>query len=495
MPHCYFLRKTGYPERLDTAMKKELLRITNLNYQDHQRNAMTGIHLCVFEGDCIGFLGLADSGKNFFLDFLCGEIEENLENYHIYLYGERVIDTKELRQAVYRMRDAKHIVESWTVAEYIGLAKSRWLLLKSEREHQEKEADLYFRKLGISIRASAKMRDLDEYEKMMVDVVKAISLGCRLIVMEGEFEDLLPEELEKFHDIVRKILAEYGMGLIFNMNSSQAMMKYMQRYVIFRDGKIIKKCRPEDIQSKSQLERYLLGSVQNKKKKRLDEMVKQTIPEWKQDQEVGYSIHNLQLGNDRISNLDFEKGRICTFLSLDDTRREQLFQILSGRKGDRSTWWLIENQAVPTDRLSELTEKGIASVRKLSSREESFSNMTVNENLLLPSLQKLGSLEYVRSESQLRKMKFEIKYFNANQTALVKNLDMNDYITLSMEKWYLFNPKLLILLDPFEQCDVYGVSIIKSYIMKMRRRGTAVIIIKAKEEYITDISDEIINLD
>ena len=63
-----------------------------------------------------------------------------------------------------------------------------------------------------------------------------------------------------------------------------------------------------------------------------------------------------------------------------------------------------------------------------------------------------------------------------------------------MERWYVLKPKVLILLEPFLHCDVYGTSIIKSYIKKFTDMGTAVIIIKAREKNIADISNRIIKL-
>ena len=81
------------------------------------------------------------------------------------------------------------------------------------------------------------------------------------------------------------------------------------------------------------------------------------------------------------------------------------------------------------------------------------------------------------------------------QHMLAGSLEINDVISMTLERWYIYNPRVLILFEPFVMCDAYGVSIVKSYIKKFVSRGTAVIMIKSREEYVEDISDQIIRLE
>ena len=77
---------------------------------------------------------------------------------------------------------------------------------------------------------------------------------------------------------------------------------------------------------------------------------------------------------------------------------------------------------------------------------------------------------------------------------ILKDDETNLRIQVMMERWFIFKPKVIVLLEPFLHCDVYGVSIIKSYIKKFSDIGTAVIIVKAREKDIMDISEKIIKI-
>jgi len=50
------------------------------------------------------------------------------------------------------------------------------------------------------------------------------------------------------------------------------------------------------------------------------------------------------------------------------------------------------------------------------------------------------------------------------------------------------------LFEPFFHCDIFGISLVKSYIKKFTGIGTTVIIVKSRKEYAEDISDRIISI-
>lgn len=74
-------------------------------------------------------------------------------------------------------------------------------------------------------------------------------------------------------------------------------------------------------------------------------------------------------------------------------------------------------------------------------------------------------------------------------------LRVNERIRMTLERWYIFNPIVLILFEPFALCDVNGVDIVKKYVKKFANKGTTVIIVNTREEYVEDISDRIVHIE
>ncbi|MFQ7133079.1 MAG: hypothetical protein ACLRQC_13055, partial [Dorea formicigenerans] len=64
----------------------------------------------------------------------------------------------------------------------------------------------------------------------------------------------------------------------------------------------------------------------------------------------------------------------------------------------------------------------------------------------------------------------------------------------TLERWYIFNPMVLILFEPFALCDVKDVAVVKKYVKRFANKGTTVVIINTREEYVEDISDRIVHI-
>ena len=336
-----------------------------------------------------------------------------------------------------------------------------------------------------------KMRELTELEKRVVDLVKAGKAGAKIVIVEDEFEGMGQADTKKFAGIMKGIIAG-RMAVIVNSHSNMIASLLSDKYVIFSKGRIVKKCQKNYIKNDAHLERFLLRDTVISKKMSLDSYaLKQTS-----EKNIVYCIKDMRLSEGRMEDFYFFKGEIVTFLALDMREKERIFMVLSGRRNEEGTSYIMDSKKYGGTNTDIFAGKKIVSIKCLGSQEEIFTEMSVGENLLLPSLQKISSLEYIISSNKMSRMLTEdMKTGEAEQSEIAGNLEMNELISLTLERWYIYHPRVLVLFEPFVECDMYGVSIVKSYIKKFANRGTSVIIVKSREEYVEDISDRMIRLD
>ena len=472
-------------------MKKEILRINNLNFHYTMTGKLENISLCIFEGECVGFLGLTYSGKDLLLQLLNGEIEEKEQEFSAYIAGQKIAGSRKLKEHVYRMTASNYTIDDWTVAEYIGLVAADWFQMVFRGRALEEETENYFREQGLELDVTRKMRELTELEKRVVDLVKAGKAGAKIVIVEDEFEGMGQADTKKFAGIMKGIIAG-RMAVIVNSHSNMIASLLSDKYVIFSKGRIVKKCQKNYIKNDAHLERFLLRDTVISKKMSLDSYaLKQTS-----EKNIVYCIKDMRLSEGRMEDFYFFKGEIVTFLALDMREKERIFMVLSGRRNEEGTSYIMDSKKYGGTNTDIFAGKKIVSIKCLGSQEEIFTEMSVGENLLLPSLQKISSLEYIISSNKMSRMLTEdMKTGEAEQSEIAGNLEMNELISLTLERWYIYHPRVLVLFEPFVECDMYGVSIVKSYIKKFANRGTSVIIVKSREEYVEDISDRMIRLD
>ena len=472
-------------------MKKEILRINNLNYRHSPTRFLENISFCALAGECIGFVGLTYSGKNLLSHFLCGDFDDNPGGQDIRVCDKRIFDKKELKEAVYRISASNYVIDDWSVAEYIGLVDANWFRMIWKKRTLEEKAAAYFDELDIPFDVSRKLKELSELEKRIVDLVKAKMHGAKILLIEDEFEGMREESICKFRNVMKRLILS-DMTVIVNTNSDTILSILPDKYIIFKKGHIVKKCKREYIRNSEHLEQFLLDNSSVAE----DTEAKTYERDYVRMQNTVYRLCSFRRKDGKKETLDFSRGEVVSLLVLDSKEKERLFLLLSGRMEEENTWCILENKALEGMRFSEFVKQKVVSVMHLGSEEEVFTHMSAGENLLLPSLRKVSSLEYIMSARKMSLMLEEnIKKETLDTDMTAGNLEINDLISITLERWYIYNPKVLVLLEPFALCDITGVSIVKDYIKKFAARGTAVIIIKSREEYVENISNRMINID
>ncbi len=470
-------------------MKKEMLRVNDLNYRYALARKLENISLCILEGECVGFLGLTYSGKDLLIQILTGEVEISIDKYSIYAGGEKISTEELLRKNIYHMCASNYNIDNWTVAEYIGLVDSGWLKNLASARRLEMDVAESFIELDIEIDVSKKLSALTELEKRVIDLVKAYRKGAKIIVIEDEFEGIAQEEIERFGWVMKRVIVG-RMGVIISSHSNMIMYTLSDKYVIFNKGQIVKKCLKSHVRDRAHLEEYLLGDMRLAKR----QLTREAKTEPPVGENVIYEVTHLGLMNGRTEAFRFRRGEVVTFLVPDIREKERIFMELSGREIDEHARYRMGDHLYTGAEYQMFVENKIVSIKNLGSDEEIFPGLSVGENLLLPSLGKISAGEYIFTSRKMLKMLTEdIDSEEMFHDMLAEHLEVNDLIQMTLERWYIYNPKVIVLFEPFALCDVFGVEIVKKYTKKFANHGTTVIIVNTREEYAEDISDRVID--
>ncbi|MDD2971560.1 MAG: hypothetical protein PHE02_05445 [Lachnospiraceae bacterium] len=442
------------------------------------------------EDECIGFLGLTYSGKDILVRLLLGDLEAAGHESSFFWEGKRLMDFEVLKKKIYKISALNYRIDNWTVAEYIGLVDEGNLYTRKSAEKLEMEVKYCFRQMGIEFDVSQKMCDLSEKQKRIVDLVKAYKIGAKIVVIEDELEGMSLTDICNFATEMKKMI--HGkMSVIVNSHSNEIMSYLSDKYIIFNKGYIVKKCEKSYIKNTTHLEKFLLGESKISEGMTVS---KQQIGI--REKEIIYQVQNMYFLDKRFYNLSFSRGEVVTLLTLDRTKKEQLFGALSGRRKSEHVSYILNSKYYKNVDMEVFIKERIVSVKDIGTDMEIFPYLSIGDNLLIPSLHKLSSVEFIISAKRIHRMLADsVKLVTNEHNVKGKKLNINELITVTLERWLIYKPQIIVLLEPFALCDMKGVSIIKSYIEQFVRLGVTVIIIKTREEYIEDISDRILRID
>lgn len=469
-------------------MKREILRIQEMNYAGESGRGLDFVSLYLLEGEITGFAGLAGSGKELLVNILLGE--QKYDSGIVSVCGRRIVNSEELADTVYRLVDSNYRIEDWTAAEYIGLVGNQSIFGMLRKKRLVREIQSLFDELCLGIDPQKRLRELNELEKRLVDVAKAYYRKAKILVIEDEFEGFAAEEIVRFKKELKRLI-HGSMTVVINNHSDMVTSILAERLIIFKRGRIVKKCRRDEVKDVRYLETFMLGTSIRTKKHSLDRLNVETNGE----KERIYRVDHVMTEKGHELSFLFHRGEVVTILALNRKEKEHVFAVLSGRGYKEGVIRILGEEVCDFQDIADCVRSGIVSVAHLGDMEELLPSMSVGENLLVPSLNKLSSIEYTMAEHRLVKMlEKEIGQSGVESEDRIRTLGINDRIVLTMERWHVYNPRVMILLEPFVQCDAYGVSLVKSYIKKIAAAGTCVVVIKSREEYMEEITDRFVGI-
>lgn len=128
------------------------------------------------------------------------------------------------------------LVQPMSVTENIilGRASGARLDLDSARRSVEEAADRF----GVSIHPDAIVQDLSVGEQQRVEIVKALSRDCRVLILDEPTAVLVPQEVEALFETLRRLIDE-GLSVVFISHKLGEVRAISDRVSVMRRGQMV----------------------------------------------------------------------------------------------------------------------------------------------------------------------------------------------------------------------------------------------------------------
>ncbi len=473
-------------------MNKTALTIHDLNLDSREYGALAHVSFRVQDHEVLGLLGLDGSGIELLCRVLRGESEVfERARGSVWVYGREVRQASELGSRVLYIRMADAILDSWTVAEYLGLNRARFFVSKKQKQAMQEHAEEKFRELGRTVDASRQMKEVSETDRRTARIIHELEKGAQLLIIEDECLGMNAAEIQEYAAVIKEV-SDLGIPVLFRTQSLQISRQICREFLVFRRGRLVKRWRENGTADLELLTRYLLGETIAAEIKTL----RRTQRNVRERRNITYQVYDLLLAGTK-QNLRFHEGEVTAFVIGNNLYCREFFEHLSGREISLSTRYYLGFRELHCRNQEDFIRQRIVSTLLGNEEYELFENMSLEDNLLMPSLQKFSTLRYFQQSDNLHKVTKNLLYGNSeNKNSMtVRHADQNSRIRIDMERWLIFRPRVLILFEPFSACDAYGATLISSYIKQFANLGTSVIVIKSNEEFMAELADHIFRID
>lgn len=436
-------------------------------------------------GEVHVLLGENGAGKSTIMKVLAG-VNTNYEGRIIYK-GEEIVarSVEEQRErGVSIIFQEMNLLKNLTVAENMFLGRQPVTKMGSvDWKAMNRQARELLDSIDSDISEKALVSSLSVGQMQMVEIAKALSFRCDIIIMDEPTSALTEKEVAALFRIIAKLKRE-GVAIVYISHRLEEIMKIGDRLTIFRDGKYIATVNVKDI-TIDQMVAMMVGREMTDYYPKVNVKPGETLLE----------VKNLTRGN-VVKGVSFyaRAGEITGFYGLMGAGRTELMRAIFGADPYESGEIIVKGQPVQIKSCEQAKALGLALLTEDRKNQGLILNFDLNQNISLANM-----------DNAMTAFGFDAAKENANNQALAdsmsvktpslkqkaKNLSGGNQQKVVICKWLNTNSDIIIFDEPTRGIDVGAKAEIYKIMNSLKEQGKAVIMVSSELAECIGVSDRI----
>lgn len=379
------------------------------------------------------------------------------------------------------------LVPHMTVAENIFLGREPMGKFGVDYKQMRVRAQEMLDQFDLGIDANTLVVNLSIAQQQMVEIVKAISFNCRILVMDEPTSSISDKEVSSLFEIMRN-LARQNVGIIYISHKMSELNEVCDRVTVLRDGTNVG-TREVATTPKDELIAMMVGRELDKYYTRdhvkSDEVVFKCV-----DIDDGKRNHK------RVDHVSFKvhKGEIVSFAGLVGAGRSETMQCIFGLMPGSTGEVYLEGEKLTIRNAVDAMKYGIAMVPENRKLQGLYHQQSVRFNSTIEVLD-----QFIRKLRVNEKREAEItqEFIDKMQTKTpsqeqtVSNLSGGNQQKVMIGRWLATSPKILILDEPTRGVDVGAKAEIYEIMNELTKHGVSIIMISSELPEIINMSDRV----
>lgn len=336
--------------------------------------------------------------------------------------------------------------------------------------------------LGFDLSPTDVMMDLPVAKVQLVEIAKAISYNARVIIMDEPTSALGEAEADQLFAAVATMKAA-GKAVVYVSHRLTEIFEVADSYTVLRDGNFIEAGRLADI-DKTRLVELIVGRPLT------EEFVKTNRP----GDAVLLSVCDIDADNGvRDISFDLHRGEILGLYGLMGSGRTEILERLFGLSKTRAGRISLDDRPFDARSPRQAIAAGLALVTEDRKGSGLVMTLDVRANVCLARLRDLGLAATVmnpaREGAAARRMidLFDIRA--ATDRLGVTHLSGGNQQKVVLGKWFLTEPRILLLDEPTRGVDVGAKREIYRIMSDFAADGGGVILVSSEIDEVLGMAD------
>lgn len=450
-------------------------------------HALKAVDFELRAGEVHALMGENGAGKSTLIKVLCGIHKPDAGS--IRYFGKDVCFSsiaESQAAGISVIHQELNMMNHLTVAQniYIGREPKKGIMIDDAK--MERDAKKLFEKIGVNIDPSVKLGTLTVGKQQMVEIAKAVSHECKLLVLDEPTAALTQPEVEELFAIMSD-LRKKGIGMIYISHRMDEINRISDRVSVMRDGEYIGTLITKDT-TKDEIVKMMVGRVIYGDKKE-----KSTVPD---NAEVVLEVKNLCLGNE-VKNVSFKlhRGEILGFAGLMGAGRTEVARAIYGADKKDYGDIYVNGKKVRIKTPEQAVKNGICYLSEDRKRYGLMLIKSVSENSALASIDnyvKYGWINDKKIEKDAERVNALLKTKTPSMDQQLKNLSGGNQQKVIVARWLLKNSDIFIFDEPTRGIDIGAKSEMYELMEDLAKQGKSIIMISSELAEIQRLSDRVI---
>ncbi|MEF2977308.1 sugar ABC transporter ATP-binding protein [Subtercola sp. YIM 133946] len=304
-----------------TMMPERLLEVSHLTKAYPGVRALTDVSFVAHAGEVHGLVGENGAGKSTLLKIISGAVRHDAGAVVIcgtHLAGGDPHEASAAGSATI-YQELTIVPDLSAVSNvFLGHLPQRFGIVDARRARAAfaDAADT----VGLTARAGARAGGLSTAAQQLLEIMRALVLGKRVVIMDEPTASLGPEDSQKLHAVIRS-LRDTGHAVVYVSHDLDAVLEVCDTVTVLREGSVIE-TRPAAEWQKSSLISRMLGGVT------LD-----TVAPGRPSAPAGpalLQVSGLRAPGVHLEHLELRAGEIVGLAGLVGSGRTRLLRALAG---------------------------------------------------------------------------------------------------------------------------------------------------------------------
>ncbi|TXR48184.1 sugar ABC transporter ATP-binding protein [Phyllobacterium endophyticum] len=470
-------------------MRNPVLDIRNVTKHFGAVKALTGVSFSLDQGEIHAICGENGAGKSTLMNIIAGVLQP--DDGEIFVEGNPVkIASPSAAQALGLglVHQEIALCPDASVAENIFMAttsRQRSLLMnyrKLEREAQ----DVMNRLAPIDVRR--KVGDLPISSQQLVEIAKALTLDCRVLIFDEPTAALTEAETRILFEIIRGLKAN-GISVIYISHRMAEIFDLCDRVTVLRDGRYVATGPVADL-TPDDVVRLMVG-------REITQLYPSKQAEGERSHEMVLSVRALGDGQ-RFQgvNIDLTKGEILGIGGLIGSGRTEIAEGICGLRAITSGEILLHGRPQAIRNYADAVKAGLVYLSEDRKGSGVFLDLSIARNISVLDLDaltgRLGLIDAGAEAALASDFARKLNIRMGSVDAPVSSLSGGNQQKVAIAKQLAVQPKVIVMDEPTRGIDVGAKSEIHSLLRELAMSGIGIIVISSELPELLGLCDRVI---